>query len=187
MLHCSSKTKLINSMSSSSIRLILWVRFLLFLQDRSCRESVHQLLLQHDEIGSSKGRNHLHAGTRRGESVHCRESVNGCICRWLNAWWAMRPPCIRRCGMLTRPSPPILVGKSGLFWPWRSVVGSLCRVWGVDDDLSHPNHEIPKEMLPKLRYYSKEIHEASFVLPEFARKELMYLVWDKHTIVDLSF
>lgn len=56
------------------------------------------------------------------------------------------------------------------------MVGNLRGIGGVEDDLSHPNHEIPQEMLPKLRYYSKEIHEASFVLPEFARKELMYLV-----------
>ena len=55
-------------------------------------------------------------------------------------------------------------------------IGFILAVKECDDDLSHPNHEIPKEMLPKLRYYSKEIHEASFVLPEFARKELMYLV-----------
>lgn len=27
-------------------------------------------------------------------------------------------------------------------------------------------------MIPQLRYYSKEIHEASFILPPFAKKEL---------------
>ena len=42
----------------------------------------------------------------------------------------------------------------------------------VEDDLSHPNHEICQEIVPKLRYYSKEMHEASFVLPPFAKQAL---------------
>ena len=46
-----------------------------------------------------------------------------------------------------------------------------CQLW-ADDDISKPNHEIPEEMIPQLRYYSKEIHEASFILPPFATKEL---------------
>lgn len=46
------------------------------------------------------------------------------------------------------------------------------RCWHLEDDISKPNHEIPEEMIPKLRYYSKEIHEASFILPPFAKKEI---------------
>ncbi|KAM7453514.1 hypothetical protein BLSTO_05738, partial [Blastocystis sp. subtype 1] len=32
----------------------------------------------------------------------------------------------------------------------------------LEDDLSHPNHPIPKEMEGKLRYYTEAIHKASF-------------------------
>ncbi|KNB41689.1 spermidine synthase [Blastocystis sp. subtype 4] len=51
-------------------------------------------------------------------------------------------------------------------------IGFILAIKASDDDISKPNHEIPEEMIPQLRYYSKEIHEASFILPPFAKKEL---------------
>ena len=42
----------------------------------------------------------------------------------------------------------------------------------IEDDLSKPNHEITADFTAKCRYYSKEIHEAAFVLPNFAKKAL---------------
>ena len=38
--------------------------------------------------------------------------------------------------------------------------------------MSKPNHKITDEFAAKCRYYSKEIHEAAFVLPTFAKKAL---------------
>ena len=44
----------------------------------------------------------------------------------------------------------------------------------LEDDLSHPNHPIPKEMEGKLRYYTEAIHKASFILPAFTEKAIYH-------------
>ena len=51
-------------------------------------------------------------------------------------------------------------------------IGFILAIKDSDDDVSKVNHPIPAEMIPQLRYYSESIHEASFILPSFARDAL---------------
>lgn len=64
--------------------------------------------------------------------------------------------------------------KSDSSWLLRIAVFVVVaiRILSIEDDLSKPNHEITDEFAAKCRYYSKEIHEAAFVLPTFAKKAL---------------
>ena len=51
-------------------------------------------------------------------------------------------------------------------------IGFILAIKESEDDVSKVNHPIPEDMIPQLRYYSKSIHEASFILPSFARNAL---------------
>ena len=64
--------------------------------------------------------------------------------------------------------------KSDSSWLLRIAVFVVVaiRILSIEDDLSKPNHKITDEFTAKCRYYSKEIHEAAFVLPTFAKKAL---------------
>lgn len=59
----------------------------------------------------------------------------------------------------------------------------VCRKKSEDEEdtihsCSKPNREVPDSLLEDLRYYSREVHEASFVLPRFAQKALAIEVTD---------
>lgn len=51
-------------------------------------------------------------------------------------------------------------------------IGFILAIKESDEDVRKVNHPIPSDMIPQLRYYSESIHEASFVLPSFARNVL---------------
>ena len=56
----------------------------------------------------------------------------------------------------------------------RIVVSRNEKNSSVDDDISKPNHEMEESIVSKLRYYSKEIHKAAFILPPFTQQALYH-------------